>query len=117
MSSASRITPTLRVPDGLAWRSLARWFISVMEFRVCWAFSSIFSPSRVRIIPREVRSKRERPSSSSSDLIWALTAGWLVKRRSAARVRFFSSAMVIKDFSWWSSMERVRLVDVDYEAI
>ena len=64
------------------------------------ASSSSRVPASVGTMPRGVRSNSFTPSSSSSALSCALTAGGLVNTRSAARVRFPSCAMATKVFSW-----------------
>ena len=70
------------------------------ELKVRWASSSRCCPSPVRIIPFALRSKRAMPSSSSSALICALMAGWLVARDLAARERLPSLATATKVRSW-----------------
>src|SRR4051812_44175240 len=61
------------------------------------------APSRVRLTPREWRSNRRTPSSDSSRLICVESAGCATHRRSEARVKLRSSAMVTKYRKWRSS--------------
>ena len=57
-------------------------------------------PAGVSVIPVGPRSNSGTPSSSSSALICAESAGWLTCSRSAARVRWPSSATAAKLRSW-----------------
>ena len=69
------------------------------------------APAAVRVAVRPDRSISVAPRSCSSCRIWALTPDWLMCTRSAARVKFASSATATKYSSCLSSITR----DSSYE--
>src|ERR1035437_4309089 len=75
------------------------------------AWSSAAAPAAVRLAERPDLSMRVAPRSCSSCRIWALTPDWLICTRSAARVKFASSATAMKYSSCLSSISR----DSSYE--
>src|SRR4051812_14358053 len=81
------------------------------------ACSSAAFPAGVRVAVRAERSKSSAPSSRSSWRIWALMPDWLMCTRSAARVKFCSSATATKYSSCLSSItvdsssQQIQLLD------
>src|SRR5690606_13603576 len=95
---------TRRRPATRPWRPAARVPRSRAALSTRSGSPQRTSPAGVRFIPEHVRSNSFRPNSDSRALIWALTAGRLVKRRSAAWVSLPTRATATNVCSWYNSM-------------
>src|SRR5260370_29022078 len=96
MNAGSESVPTRALPETPPFNARASASNVWLAARILSASASKRLPAAVSVIPVGVRSNNARSSSSSSALICADNAGWLMCSFSAARVRWPASATAAK---------------------
>ncbi|CFP62866.1 Uncharacterised protein [Bordetella pertussis] len=86
-TEGSSMVPIAILPEALPRSSLAVLSSSSDEASSRAACSDSCNPAAVGTTPCGVRVNSGRPNCCSSERRWWLAAGWLMRRRSAARVR------------------------------
>ncbi|MNN58202.1 hypothetical protein D3C81_1732370 [compost metagenome] len=81
---------------------------------ICSAYSSTFSPSGVRLTPRESRKNSFTPSSPSSTAMRLEIDAWVVNSLSAVRRKLFSRATQTKVSRNFRFMDKARVTNFSY---